>query len=271
MGDLLGEISTEKAVEMIRGLDEVKGDAAWEEMKQKMLASNEVEATEGGEGEEGEEGEKGAEGEGGAGAEGGVGEGARRRLLGRSKIPHWRHMGDKKLRAIRPAMRGGKDEHRVQSLQAAEGGDQGGEDAAVVGEEEEGDAGNATSTDEDKPLTPREQVLAKFGCVLDLKRLDGFWGQVAYLSAYLLLKAKYVYINACQSAVIHDGTDVVAYIYTHLTLHIQIYTHTVVFYRPDACATQQNDGRRTNDRRQLHAAQHYSGVGDSGLCRPRGD
>jgi hypothetical protein len=91
MGDVLEEMSTERAIEMIRRLSEVESDGAWDEMKQKLLTT--------------------------------------------------------------PAKEGG------------EGGN------ATAAE------GNTTTTAEAKPLTPREQLLVKFGCDLVLKRLPGFWGQ----------------------------------------------------------------------------------------------
>jgi hypothetical protein len=66
--------------------------------------------------------------------------------------------------------------HRVQSLQedAAEEGGEGGEEGGEAG----GEGGNSTDMEEEaKPLTPREQLLAKFGCDVALKRMPGFWGE----------------------------------------------------------------------------------------------
>jgi len=98
MGDVLEEMSTERAIEMIRRLSEVEGDGAWDEMKQKLLTT--------------------------------------------------------------PAKEGG------------EGGNATAADGNATAAE-----GNATTTEEAKSLTPREQLLVKFGCDLVLKRLPGFWGQ----------------------------------------------------------------------------------------------
>ena len=67
--------------------------------------------------------------------------------------------------------------HQVQSLQEEEGAK---EETEGGGEgEKDAEGGNATNTGEEdaKPLTPREQLLAKFGCDLTLKRLPGFWGE----------------------------------------------------------------------------------------------
>jgi hypothetical protein len=176
MGDLLGEISTERAIEMVRRLDEVQGDAAWEEMRGKLLASEKEEAEEGA--EEDKEGAGGGEGEAdeqtGEAKEGG--EGARRRLLahhaGKPSAFGRRQAGRKKhLQVHRPAPR------RVQSLQEGEDSDDEGGGGAEAGTEG-GDAGNSTSAEGDeKPLTPRQQLLAKFGCDLNLKRVPGFWGE----------------------------------------------------------------------------------------------
>jgi len=174
MGDVLGEMSTERAVEMIRRLDEVQGDAAWEEMKQKLLPPPAAEEAEEGGEEGGEEGAGAEEGAADGGADGGAeGAGARRRLLGR-RAPAKRAPRPLALKA-----KGRKATARpVQSLQ----------EAAAAGEETEGEEGeaegggeaaegNTTSAEAAKPLTPRERLLAKFGCDLSLKRLPGFWGQ----------------------------------------------------------------------------------------------
>jgi hypothetical protein len=170
MGDLLGEMSTERAIEMVRQLDEVQGDESWEGMKSRFLAAQGgEEAEEGEEGKEDGEGDAASEGE---GQETETGEGARRRLLGTKRRKSLR--GTRKVLA-RGTTGAAAKRRPVQSLQEEEGAEEGSE-----GEEAEaGEAGNATSTEEEdaKPLTPREQLLAKFGCDLTLKRLPGFWGE----------------------------------------------------------------------------------------------
>ena len=188
MGDLLEEMSTERAVEMVRRLDEVQGDEAWAAMKNKLLAEEKSEAEEGppdGEAEAADEEGAQAEGEEGTG-ESAAGKDAarRRRLLGatpETRATVRRHI--KGAWATTLPARMGRQNAVQQALQERE--DVAAGDTVVVVEADGGDGAgagadgeqNATNAEEEsKPLTARELLLAKFGCA-NIVRVPGYWGE----------------------------------------------------------------------------------------------